>query len=235
MEIKDLLTVVIPCKNEKENIKNILYCLNNQNNSKDLLVVVADISDDFSTIHYINSEKNKNIDITIIEGGYPSYGRQQGAMRSKTPYTLFLDSDMVIEDKNFLKNIINEIDNKNGLLLTCKVRTVDNQYNNVYKIFDIIQKLHRITGPFALGGIMLFDTNEYFRLGGFNPNDKFAEDYNLSKKVNSKRFLISNNIIKTSSRRFKSKGIWFMTKLMFLSFLNRNNQKFFECTHSYWS
>lgn len=235
MEIKDLLTVVIPCKNEKENIKNILYCLNNQNNSKDLLVVVADISDDFSTIHYINSEKNKNIDITIIEGGYPSYGRQQGAMRSKTPYTLFLDSDMVIEDKNFLKNIINEIDNKNGLLLTCKVRTVDNQYNNVYKIFDIIQKLHKITGPFALGGIMLFDTNEYFRLGGFNPNDKFAEDYNLSKKVNSKRFLISNNIIKTSSRRFKSKGIWFMTKLMFLSFLNRNNQKFFESTHSYWS
>lgn len=235
MEIKDLLTVVIPCKNEKENIKNILYCLNNQNNSKDLLVVVADISDDFSTIHYINSEKNKNIDITIIEGGYPSYGRQQGAMRSKTPYTLFLDSDMVIEDKNFLKNIINEIDNKNGLLLTCKVRTVDNQYNNVYKIFDIIQKLHRITGPFALGGIMLFDTNEYFRLGGFNPNDKFAEDYNLSKKVDSKRFLISNNIIKTSSRRFKSKGIWFMTKLMFLSFLNRNNQKFFESTHSYWS
>lgn len=235
MEIKDLLTVVIPCKNEKENIKNILYCLNNQNNSKDLLVVVADISDDFSTIHYINSEKNKNIDITIIEGGYPSYGRQQGAMRSKTPYTLFLDSDMVIEDKNFLKNIINEIDNKNGLLLTCKVRTVDNQYNNVYKIFDIIQKLHRITGPFALGGIMLFDTNEYFRLGGFNPNDKFAEDYNLSKKVNSKRFIISNNIIKTSSRRFKSKGIWFMTKLMFLSFLNRNNQKFFESTHSYWS
>lgn len=235
MEIKDLLTVVIPCKNEKENIKNILYCLNNQNNSKDLLVVVADISDDFSTIHYINSEKNKNIDITIIEGGYPSYGRQQGAMRSKTPYTLFLDSDMVIEDKNFLKNIINEIDNKNGLLLTCKVRTVDNQYNNVYKIFDIIQKLHRITGPFALGGIMLFDTNEYFRLGGFNPNDKFAEDYNLSKKVDSKRFLISNNIIKTSSRRFKSKGIWFITKLMFLSFLNRNNQKFFESTHSYWS
>lgn len=235
MEIKDLLTVVIPCKNEKENIKNILYCLNNQNNSKDLLVVVADISDDFSTIHYINSEKNKNIDITIIEGGYPSYGRQQGAMRSKTPYTLFLDSDMVIEDKNFLKNIINEIDNKNGLLLTCKVRTVDNQYNNVYKIFNIIQKLHRITGPFALGGIMLFDTNEYFRLGGFNPNDKFAEDYNLSKKVNSKRFLISNNIIKTSSRRFKSKGIWFMTKLMCLSFLNRNNQKFFESTHSYWS
>jgi hypothetical protein len=82
---------------------------------------------------------------------------------------------------------------------------------------------------------MLFDTNKYFKLGGFNPNDKFAEDYNLSKKVKSKDFILSENIIYTLSRRFKSKGIWFMTKLMFLSFINRNNQKFFEKTHSYWS
>ena len=63
MKLKDLLTVVIPCKNEKENIKNILGCLNNQNDSKGLLVIVADISDDLTTIHYINSERNKNIDV----------------------------------------------------------------------------------------------------------------------------------------------------------------------------
>jgi hypothetical protein len=154
---------------------------------------------------------------------------------SETPYTLFLDSDMTIKDNNFLNNILNEITEKNGVLLTCKVRTTDNQFNNVYKSFDVIQKLHRITGPFALGGIMLFNTNKYFKLGGFNPKDKFAEDYNLSKKVNSKYFILSKNIIYTSSRRFKSKGVWFMVKLMFLSFINRNNQKFFEQTHSYWS
>lgn len=235
MKLEDLLTVVIPCKNEKENIKNILSCLNNQNDSKGLLVIVADISDDLVTIHYINSERNKNINILVIEGGYPSYGRHQGALMSETPYTLFLDSDMIIKDNNFLNNIINEITEKNGVLLTCKVRTIDNKFNNVYKSFDVIQKLHKITGPFALGGIMLFDTNKYFNLGGFNPKDKFAEDYNLSKKVNSKDFILSKNIIHTLSRRFESKGVWFMVKLMFLSFINRNNQKFFEKTHSYWS
>ena len=69
MKLKDLLTVVIPCKNEKENIKNILGCLNNQNDSKGLLVIVADISDDLTTVHYINSERNKNIDVLTIEGG----------------------------------------------------------------------------------------------------------------------------------------------------------------------
>ena len=53
MKLKDLLTIVIPCKNEQENIKNILACLNKQNDSKGLLVIVADISDDLTTVHYI--------------------------------------------------------------------------------------------------------------------------------------------------------------------------------------
>ena len=82
---------------------------------------------------------------------------------------------------------------------------------------------------------MLFDTNSYFKVGGFNPNDKFAEDYNLSKKVKSKDFILSKKVIYTSSRRIENKGIYFMLRLMVLSFLNKNNQSFFEKTHSYWS
>jgi len=235
MELKDLLTVVIPCKNERENIQNVLHCLNNQKNSKGLLVIVADNSDDLVTVHHINSERNKNINILTIQGGYPSFGRHQGALMSETPYTLFLDSDMTIKDTNFLNKILNEIIKKQGVLLTCKVRTIDNKFNNVYKTFDIIQKLHKITGPFALGGIMLFNTDKYFKLGGFSLNDKFAEDYNLSKKVKSKDFILSKEIIYTLSRRFQSKGIWYIIRLMVLSFINRNNKKFFENTHSYWS
>ena len=235
MVLHELLTVVIPCKNEKDNIRNILKCLNEQKNSKDLLVIVADASDDMMTHHYIHAERNKNIKILTIDGGYPSFGRHQGALMSETPYTLFLDSDMEIRDKNFLENILNEIIQKKGSLLTCKVRTIDNKHNNVYKFFDIIQRLHKVTGPFALGGIMLFNTNSYFKLGGFNPNDKFAEDYNLSKKVKSKDFILSKKVIYTSSRRIENKGIYFMLRLMVLSFLNKNNQSFFEKTHSYWS
>lgn len=235
MELHKLLTVVIPCKNEKENIKNILKCLNNQSHSKDLLVIVADISDDLTTVEFINSEKNKNINLLTIKGGYPAFARHQGALKSTTPYILFLDSDMEIRDELFLDKILKEIIFQNGSLLTCKVRTTDNKFNNVYTVFELIQRLHLITGPFALGGIMLFNSKSYFDLGGFNPNDKFAEDYNLSKKIKSSEFILSKNIIYTLSRRLKSKGVWYMTKLMFSSYINRNNQKYFEQTHSYWS
>ena len=106
MELQDILTVVIPCKNEKENIRNVLNSLNKQKNSKGLLVIVADISDDMVTIHHINSERNKNIQILTIGGGYPAYGRHQGGLMSETPYTLFLDSDMEIKDTDFLEKIL---------------------------------------------------------------------------------------------------------------------------------
>jgi glycosyltransferase involved in cell wall biosynthesis len=235
VELKNLLTVVIPCKNEKEHIKLCLNSLNNQRGSKDLKVIIADCSDDDVTVDYILSESNKKIDINIIQGGLPSIGRHNGALLSNTPYILFLDADMVLTEWTFLTNIINEIVERQGSLLTCKVRTTDNSYNFLYKSFDIIQRQHKITGPFALGGIMLFDRKSYFELGGFNPEDVIAEDYNLSRKVPSDKFILSNKIIKTSPRRFKNKGIFYMVKLMLKTFINRNNKDFYKQSHSYWS
>ena len=234
MILHEILTVVIPCKNEKENIKNLLSCLNKQENSKNLRVIVADNSDDNETIYHINSEKNKNIDILVIEGGYPGKGRYNGALLCNTEYILFLDSDMIIKENNFIINLLNEIIKTNADLLTSKVRTIDNRFNYVYKFFDVIQKLHFITGPFALGGIMLFRKSSYDKLGGFNPNDLFAEDYNLSKKVKSNKFYVSSSIIYTSSRRIEKKGVGFMLWMMIYSFFNRNNRKFFEQHHNYW-
>lgn len=235
MELKDLLTVVIPCKNEKEHISLCLSSLNYQHYSNGLKVFVADCSDDDVTVDYILSEKNKQIDLDIIQGGLPSIGRHNGALLTKTPYILFLDADMVLTRPTFLSNILNEIIERQGSLLTCKVRTTDNSYNFLYKSFDLIQRLHKITGPFALGGIMLFETKTYFDLGGFNPNDVIAEDYNLSRKVPSEHFILSEQIIKTSPRRFKNKGVSYMVKLMLKTFFNRNNKDFYKQSHSYWS
>ena len=235
MELKDLLTVVIPCKNEKEHISLCLSSLNYQHYSKGLKVFVADCSDDDVTVDNILSEKNKQIDLNIIQGGLPSIGRHNGALLTKTPYILFLDADMVLTRPTFLSNILNEIIERQGSLLTCKVRTTDNSYNILYKSFDLIQRLHKITGPFALGGIMLFETKTYFDLGGFNPDDVIAEDYNLSRKVPSEHFILSEQIIKTSPRRFNNKGVTYMVKLMLKTFFNRNNKDFYKQSHSYWS
>jgi glycosyltransferase involved in cell wall biosynthesis len=235
MEMKDLLTIVIPCKNESNNISNLLSNINSQYYINNVCVYVADSSDDIITELHILSQKGKNTEIKIIDGGFPSIARHNGAKLCKTPYLLFLDSDMVIDSPTFISNILNEIIEKKGSLLTCKVRTSDNSFNQLYKSFDLIQRAHKITGPFALGGIMLFKTEDYFSLGGFSPDDIFAEDYNLSKKVSSNKFVLSKRIIKTSPRRFKNKGVFYMIKMMILTYFNRNNNNFYKKSHSYWS
>lgn len=233
--MKELLTVVIPCKNESFFISNLLSNLNSQNYILGTNVRVADSSDDFSTVLHIYSESGKTCNVKIVEGGLPSIARNNGAKNVTTPYILFLDSDMTLPNKTFISDILNEIITKKGSLLTCKVRTTDRSYNYVYKVFDLIQRFHRITGPFALGGIMLFKTDDFNKCGGFNEDDVIAEDYNLSRKINSDNFILSNQFILTDARRFKKKGIWYMLKLMILTYINRDNKEFYKKSFSYWS
>lgn len=234
MGISKLLTIVIPCKNEGSIVGELLVKINNQNNINETKVYVCDSSDDLVTYHYLKPSYYNNIKLEILEGGFPSKARSIGADKSDTPYILFLDCDMEIKHNDFICNILNEIQQKKGSLLTCKVRTNHNKYNKFFKLFFLIQKLHLITKPFALGGIMLFNKTTYNKVGGFNPEDKFAEDYNLSKKIKSNEFILSNEIINTSYRRFEIKGIKYIIKMMILSFINKNNPNFFKKEHSYW-
>ena len=81
---------------------------------------------------------------------------------------------------------------------------------------------------------MLFDKKVFDEVGGFNDEDKFAEDYNLSLKISPKKFIVLNKKIYTTDRRFKKKGLWYMTKMMVLSVINKNNPNFFKNDWNYW-
>ena len=81
---------------------------------------------------------------------------------------------------------------------------------------------------------MLFDIFEFNRVGGFINEDKFAEDFHLSMKINPFRFHVSPHKIYTTDRRFKKKGLFYMLKMSLLSYANKNNPEFFKNDHNYW-
>jgi hypothetical protein len=81
---------------------------------------------------------------------------------------------------------------------------------------------------------MLFKTNTFNKLKGFDEQAKVSEDYLLSKQINPKKFKILNTTIFTLPRRFDNKGILYMMKLMIKSYLNRNNKDFFSNDNTYW-
>jgi len=233
MELSKFLTIVIPCKNESKTIDSTLTLLNFQDNIENVEVIVADISDD-GTTYQLEVRNQDKFNLKIIQGGLPAKARNNGAQLVETPYVLFIDSDMFLLDSSLLTDAIKEMRLHKFDLLTTKVRTTSGKYNYVFRTFDIIQKTSKRISPFCLGGFMLFRTDTFNKLGGFDEQAQVSEDYLLSKQVEPKKFKILNRTIFTLPRRFDNKGILYMLRLMVRSFFNRNNKEFFSNDNTYW-
>jgi len=240
MNLSDLLTIVIPCKNEKEIISKTLDLLNHQKNIRGVQVIVCDSSDDGYTSLVLREKAEFYLDeynfkLTITNGGLPSRARNNGFKMVKTPYVLFMDADIFLLDSEILKNVVSKIKNENLDLVSVRFRTDNGDYNYVYKVFDVLQKLSMLISPFCLGGFMLTKSSKFKEIGGFDEEVKVAEDYVYSKQIKSNMFKIHNAFVYTPPRRFHNKGLWYMTKLMIGSVLNKNNKEYFKDSKSYWS
>ena len=232
--LSNLLTIVIPSKNEGRILYDCIYNISKQSNISGTKIIIADVSDDEKSLWFLwklQSDFKYSLNIEVVEGGFPSQGRLNGSKLVSTPYVLFLDADI------FLTNpiILTECLQYNKDLITVPF-TTDKPYRWVFRMFDMFQSLSSFLGtPFAVGGFQLWKIETYWKLGGYNPEELFAEDYIISQKVKSKNFKVVN--IKgtyTSSRRFKSKGILWMFYIMLKSYFNRNNPEFFKKSHGYW-
>ena len=230
--VKDFLTVVIPTKNESDLINITLGYLNKQNYINGTKVIICDSSDD-DTVEIINSGKYKNLDIVIIGGGLPSVARNNGASLCATPYVLFLDADMFLVDINTINHVTNYMVESKKHLLTCRFRC-RGKYSSIFPIFEFFRDITIWSAPCAIGGFMLFDISEFNKVGGFVNDDKFAEDFHLSMKISPDMFHVSPHKVYTTDRRFKKKGLLYMMKMSFLSYINKNNPEFFKHDHNYW-
>jgi hypothetical protein len=232
--LSNQLTIVIPSKNENRTLYDCIYNISKQTNIAGIKIIIADISNEEESLWCLwklQSDFKYSLNIQVIEGGYPSQGRLNGSKLVTTPYMLFLDSDVLLTNKD----IIVECMKYKKDLITVPFYT-DKPYRWVFRMFDMFQSLSSFLGtPFAVGGFQLWNTETYWKLGGYNPEELFAEDYSISQKVKSKNFkVVKVKGTYTSSRRFKSKGILWMFYIMIKSYLNRNNPEFFKKSHGYW-
>ena len=233
--ISTKLTIVIPCKNEGNTIYACLLAISNQVESQNLHIIIADSSDNQESLDILAKCKSdfKNLDIQIVEGGFPAQARLTGSRLVQTEYLLFLDADIMLTDINTLvQSIIYCCANSHIDLLTIPFYT-DPKWNWAFRAFEFFQK---IGPPFAIGGFQLWKTSTYWGVGGYDPSEIFAEDYSISSKVSRANFkMLKPHLAYTSPRRFENKGIFYMFKLMILSYINRNNPEFFKKHHDYWT
>jgi glycosyltransferase involved in cell wall biosynthesis len=235
--MNELITIVIPCKNEKSGILKTLDLLNYQVDIHQVKVIVCDASNDGITkpdlVERLESSAD-SFDLYLMEGGLPAKARNNGFKLVTTQYVLFMDADVFLLDPRTIKRSLLLAQKRKLDLTTVKFRSDNGKYNYVYKTFDIIQNLSKWSTPFCLGGFMLIKSDTFKKLDGFDEEVKVAEDYQLSKKIKPSRFGRVNNIVFTPPRRFENKGVVYMLKLMIGSFFNHKNKRWFTEDKNYW-
>lgn len=231
--MKEKLTIIIPCKNERDNLYECIGFIAKQSGILETKVIIADISDEAESLVWLYRAKRDfkhSLEIQIIDGGFPAKGRLEGSKLVKTPYVLFLDADIMLQNKSILEECLNY----DSDLVTVPFQT-EKGFNWIFRLFDIQQRMSNWLGtPFAIGGFQLFKTESYWKTGGYDETHLFAEDYWVSQKVD-KMIIHDTKGVWTSARRFKNKGFFYMFWLSIKCYFNRNNSNFFKHHHNYWN
>lgn len=233
--MKDLITIIIPCKNEKDIIQKTLDLLNYQNDINGVNVIISDSSNDKETVNKLLNRVGDKFNLKVIEGGLPSVARNNGFKYVTTEYVLFLDADIFLLNDDLIFNSLEYIINNEKELVTYNIKTDSGSYDYVYFWFGIVQRILLLFSPFCLGGFMMFKSSKFKELDGFNNEIKVGEDYMLSRKIKSNKFKILNKNIYTTDRRFKNKGLLFMVKLLLKTALTVNKTNHLKNDYNYWN
>ena len=230
--MNNLLTIVIPCKNEKDNIYECIGFIAKQVGFAGTRVIIADTSDEEDSLDFLQYTENNyrySLNIELIKGGFPAKARLEGSKLVTTPYILFLDADIMLQNKSLLGECLAY----NTDLVTVPFQT-EKGFNWIFRLFDIQQQLSNLLGtPFAIGGFQLWKTEAYWKTGGYDETHLFAEDYWVSQKA-EKMVIHKTKGVWTSARRFKNKGFFYMFILSIKCYINRNNIEFFRNHQNYW-
>src|SRR5580692_3653851 len=232
------LTIVIPAKNEAKLIPRLLTSLTNQDYSKmsSTRVLVADANSTDGTPEIVMSFRDR-LNVSVIPGGMPSFGRNQGAAHADTPYLLFLDADIELADPSLIRSCVERAQSKQLHCVTTNI--LCNQGSWIDKLFyagnDFFQYLSWLHRPFATGMFMFFERKKFWQLGGFNEQILYAEDYCLSNQVERMRFSIVRGGVYTTNRRFQKMGHLRVGWLFLWTAMNFWNEKYFLRDHKYWA
>lgn len=233
--LSEKITIVVPCKNEENYILYLLQDLKNQGIG-DTRIIIADASTD-NTRTVVDQHKGK-LNVEIIDGGPVSVAKNNGARLVKTPFILFIDSDVRFFSNSVIIDAVREIEHNNldliGLYAKCYVK--DWRAVLGFKLFNIINKIMSNWVPFAVGAFMLTRRSKFEELGGFPARYQTSEDFFLSKKYHPSKFKIVDHFFGQDNRRFCKMGYFGMAWYLIKNFINRNNTQYWESIDysKYW-
>src|SRR5665213_92828 len=231
------LTIVIPAKNEVKMLPKLLKSLCGQDyeGMAQTRVIVADAESTDGTVESALGFRDR-LNVEVILGGLPSVGRNAGARLATTRFVLFLDADVELPEPTLLRRSLWRMRRRDLHLATTNIACRHGGFfdDALYAGNNLMQRLGSLLKPFATGMFMLFDREAFWRLGGFNEQALFAEDYLLSKEVARHRFRIVRGKVLTTNRRFKKLGHGRMVWMFFKTMMHSWDDGYFLRDQGYW-
>lgn len=232
------LTIVIPAKNEVRNLPRLLISLSRQDYPllPHTKVYVADACSTDATAEAAILFADR-LRISVIPGGLPAAGRNRGASLATTPYVLFIDADIELDDPTLLRRAMDAMKRRKLHCLTTNIRCLGGGATDhmLYAGNNLVQRFASWVQPFATGMFMLFDRNRFNQLGGFDERALYAEDYLLSKQVDPSRFGIVRGHVLTSNRRFRKMGRLKIARMFLNTALHTFDHNYFFRDQNYWT
>ena len=199
------LTIVVPTLNEERRIAKLLAMLERQT-LKDYEVIVGDANSTDRT-----REIAKAHGARIVPGGHQAVGRNNGAHVAKADVVLFLDADVVFDNK-FLENCYNDFV-RLGLDMACcyfDIRPLSLKMKIIYTMWNSSKFVRRKTKTAdGEGQVIWMRRSAFNKVGGFDVRLKIAEDVDLIHRTIAKgyKYDVLNYKFVPSTRRYEKVGM----------------------------
>lgn len=227
MTLSNLITIVVPCRNEETYIPHLLAALRTQNIGA-TRIIIADCSTDRT--RQVIADHSRGLNLEIIDGGPVSVAKNRGAKLATTPYILFIDADVRFFDPDVIQDCVRQMVNDELDLIGLNIKCYDSDPRAAvgFWAFNTVNGILKHFAPFAVGAFMLTRRDRFEQFGGFPEQFSTSEDYFLSRRYSVDRFRIVNHYFGQDSRRFKKMGYFGMAAYLIRNFVNRNNKQYWE-------
>lgn len=233
--LKKEITVVIPAKNEVENIPRVISSIIRQSGSTGIRIIVADGGSTDGTQAAVLHEArihSQQAQIELITGGTVSRGRNAGLALVKTWSVVFIDADVELSHPDMLMKTV-ELLATNRLIGAPLASRSGWRSSLAYAAFNLCNRIISLKHPFAVGNYLAGRTHLIRHWGGFDETLIHSEDWVLSGHCRPRHYKRLRHAAIVDDRRFRRFGYIKMFKMMMNSLLQ--GKDYMRRDNGYWN
>ncbi len=199
-----MLTVVIPTLNEEKYLPKLLRDIAGQTLQPDEIIVADAHSTDATRV------LAQQAGATVVDGGLPGVGRNNGATKAKNGIIVFFDADVRLSSSTFLDDSFKEFKKRKLDIATCDIWPSDGTAVNtmMFQTYNLYARLLEKIKPHAAGMCIFITKKIHDRISGFDEKVMIAEDMDYVQRAAQfgKFGILRSWPIITTTRRFMKDG-----------------------------